>query len=487
VLAVDLMTRGVATVRPEDTLATAVRRMQEHHCGSVVIVDPQDFPLGILTDRDVCMAALHTDKPLLYLQVEAHMHTPVHTVRERDTLTHVEGVMGLHRVRRVPVVDSWSRLVGILSIDDLAREARRTKDIFARATSPAAVGRTLVEICRPSLVDNAQELATVGRGPFDLVLQDIMKSGVNGHGSPPRMTVSERQGHVPAPRNRASGEIPPVVRRIEPLAAEPERKSFKPRPQRDQEQKSYLALVESQKHLAAELKQAAEYVTSLLPPRLTKGPVTSDWRLLPSQSLGGDAFGHHWIDPDHLAVYLLDVCGHGVSAALLSITVMNVIRSQSLPGTDFRRPAQVLRGLNEAFPMEAQNDMYFTIWYGVFHRCTGQVTFGSAGHNPAVLVDAKGVVNLSTNGPIIGFLPGVEFPEASHAVAAGSRLYLFSDGAYELRKACGERMGFDEFSAYLGSPSGRGADLDGVIQWARDVQQGSPFDDDFSILWLQFS
>ena len=48
-------------------------------------------------------------------------------------------------------------------------------------------------------------------------------------------------------------------------------------------------------------------------------------------------------------------------------------------------------------------------------------------------------------------------------------------------------MGFDEFSAYLDSPAGRGVDLDGVIQWARDVQQGSPFDDDFSILWLQFS
>ncbi len=486
-LAVDLMTRAVATVRPEDTLATAVRMMQEHHCGSVVIVDPQDFPLGILTDRDVCMAALRTDKPLLHLQVEAHMHTPVHTVSERDTLTHVEGFMGLHRVRRVPVVDSWSRLVGILSIDDLAREARRTKDVLARATSPAAVGRTLVEICRPLLVDNAQELAMVGREPFDLVLLDIMKSGVNGHGVPPRTGADEQPGHVPEPSAPTPGGISPLVRCSEPPAEQHEPKSSRPELEREQDQHSYRELVEIQQHLAAELKEAAEYVTSLLPTRLMDGPVTSDWRLLPSTALGGDAFGHHWIDPDHLAFHLLDVCGHGVSAALLSITVMNVIRSQSLPGVDFRRPSQVLRGLNEAFPMESQNDMYFTIWYGVFHRRTGRVTFGSAGHNPAVLVDKMGVVNLSTNGPIIGFLPGVEFPEASHAVAAGNRLYLFSDGAYELRKDCGERMGFDEFSAYLGSPAGRDADLDGVIQWAREVQQGSPFDDDFSILWLQFA
>ncbi len=348
--------------------------------------------------------------------------------------------------------------------------------------------------------DGEQALAMVGQEPFDLVLLDIMMPGIDGYGVLTRMKAHEQLRHIPVIMISALDELSSVVRCIEAGAEDYLPKPFNPtllrarigaclekKQLRDQEQKTYHALVESQKHLAAELKEAAEYVTSLLPARLAKGPVTSDWRFLPSTSLGGDAFGYHWIDPDHLAVYLLDVCGHGVGAALLSISAMNVIRSQSLPDTDFRRPAQVLRGLNEAFPMEAQNDMYFTIWYGVFQRSAGQVTFGSAGHNPAVLVDEKGVANLSTKGPIIGFLPGVEFPEASHPVAAGSRLYVFSDGAYELKKASGERMGFDEFSAYLDSAPGRGSDLDGVIQWARDVQQGSPFDDDFSILWLQFS
>lgn len=162
--AVDLMTRAVATVRPEDTLATAARRMQEQHCGCVVVVDAQDFPLGILTDRDVCLAALHTNQPLSQLQSHTHMHGPVHTVRDRDTLTHVEDVMSLHQVRRVPVVDAWSRLVGILSIDDLAREARRTEDLFAPAASPAAVGRTLAEICRPHLVNGGDSRAAPSPG-----------------------------------------------------------------------------------------------------------------------------------------------------------------------------------------------------------------------------------------------------------------------------------------------------------------------------------
>lgn len=151
--AVDLMTRTVATVRPEDTLATAARGMSEHNCGSVVVVDSKDLPIGILTDRDVCLAAMRTDKPLSQLTIHAHMQTPVHTVRDRDTLSRVEDVMSLHQVRRVPVVDAWSRLIGVLSLDDLAREARRSEDLFAPAASPAAVGRTLAEICRPHLVN----------------------------------------------------------------------------------------------------------------------------------------------------------------------------------------------------------------------------------------------------------------------------------------------------------------------------------------------
>lgn len=69
----------------------------------------------------------------------------------------------------------------------------------------------------------------------------------------------------------------------------------------------------------------------------------------------------------------------------------------------------------------------------------------------------------------------------------GSRLFVFSDGTYELLKSNGSRMEYEEFADYLESPSGRTGDLDAVIQWARDVQDGKPFDDDFSILWLQFA
>ena len=96
----------------------------------------------------------------------------------------------------------------------------------------------------------------------------------------------------------------------------------------------------------------ADYVRSILPQSLTEGGIRTDWRYIPSTSLGGDAFGYHMVDKDHFAIYLIDVSGHGVGAALLSFSVMNVLRSQSLSGTDFKDPEQVLASLNIAFPGE---------------------------------------------------------------------------------------------------------------------------------------
>jgi sigma-B regulation protein RsbU (phosphoserine phosphatase) len=93
-------------------------------------------------------------------------------------------------------------------------------------------------------------------------------------------------------------------------------------------------------------------------------------RFIPSTQLGGDAFGYRWLDQDHLALYLPDVCGHGVGAALLSVSVLNILRSERKCAADLRDPGVVLEMLNDAFPMERHNGQYFTIWYGVHDRRT---------------------------------------------------------------------------------------------------------------------
>src|ERR1700691_638650 len=137
--------------------------------------------------------------------------------------------------------------------------------------------------------------------------------------------------------------------------------------------------------LRQELRDAERYVLAILPAPVAE-PIAVEWLFLPSTELGGDSFGYHWIDGDHFALYLLDVCGHGVGSALLSITVANTLRSGALQNTDFRRPEAVLASLNQAFQMDRHNNLYFTIWYGVYHRPTGMLRYASGGHPSPILV-----------------------------------------------------------------------------------------------------
>ena len=186
-----------------------------------------------------------------------------------------------------------------------------------------------------------------------------------------------------------------------------------------QRNEAYEALLESQHRLASEMKQAAHYVQSLLPDKLKKGDIRTDWRFVPSAELGGDSFGYHWLDDDHFAFYLLDVSGHGVGSALLSVSAMNALRSQALPQTDFRVPGQVLAALNNAFQMEQQNGLYFTIWYGVYHKPTRRIDYSGGGHPPALLFNGASAEEaalevLEARGPMIGAVPDLEFRDRQH-------------------------------------------------------------------------
>jgi sigma-B regulation protein RsbU (phosphoserine phosphatase) len=262
-----------------------------------------------------------------------------------------------------------------------------------------------------------------------------------------------------------------------------------------QRNEAYQALLESERRLAHEMELAAHYVRSLLPEKLSKGSIRTDWRFIPSAELGGDSFGYHWLDDDHFAFYLLDVSGHGIGSALLSVSAMNALRSQALPQTDFRVPGRVLGALNNAFQMDQQNGLFFTIWYGVYHKPTRRLDYCGGGHPPALLINGTSVAQsnleiLEASGPMIGAVPDLEFQTASTTLDAFAKLYLYSDGVYEIERTDKSMWPFSEFIEFMRRgqhDAHSGFQLDRLIAYDREIQGRDEFVDDCSVVELQFA
>jgi len=255
-----------------------------------------------------------------------------------------------------------------------------------------------------------------------------------------------------------------------------------------QRNEAYQALLKSQQELANDIARAAEYVISLLPQPISSGDVITAWRYVPSTTLGGDSFGYHWIDEDHFALYLLDVCGHGVGPALLSVSALNVLRSQSLPGVDFRDPVTVLSGMNAGFQMERQNGLYFTLWYGVYCRRTRRLHYSSGGHPPALLFcDSQPTAQLMTRNFFIGGFPKVDYAAAEIDVLPNSRLYVFSDGVYEVDRPDGTMWSIEELQDYLSRPVAEsGSEIEALYRTLQEMHARDVLDDDFSLVRVDF-
>ena len=226
------------------------------------------------------------------------------------------------------------------------------------------------------------------------------------------------------------------------------------------------------------------YIRGCIPPPMA-GPVSVDWRYVPSSTLGGDTIGYHWLDEDSLAFYLIDVTGHGLDSALLAVTITNVIRSGSLSGADMRRPDQVLSTLNRAFQGSQHAYKYFTIWYGVYHLPSRALTYASGGH-PAAIVIAPGEAQplvFPATGPIMGALQDARFLAKTSVIPAGARLFIFSDGAFEIRRDKRAVWDLTACIAYLAAVGEREEHLmDALLAHVRELRGSPQLDDDFSII-----
>lgn len=248
-------------------------------------------------------------------------------------------------------------------------------------------------------------------------------------------------------------------------------------------------LARTQQQLQNELNEAAEYVAALLPTPMTDGPIRTDFRFLTSSQLGGDLLGYHWLDDakSQLAVYLLDVCGHGVGASLLASSVWQSLRRQTLREVSFDDPAGVLGALNRAFPMDQHNGKFFTLWYGVYDVPSRSIRYATAGHPPAAAFVHGELLNLGRANLVVGVLDDPIYRNDSISLPPDSRVYLFSDGVYEAKDPDGKAFGRDRLQDVLAeaqqlpAPQSR---TEFVIQALREWKGYRPLEDDVSLLEL---
>lgn len=141
----NLMTRAVKTCRPDDTLARAAQIFWDQDCGVAPVVDAENRVVGMLTDRDVCMAGWMSGRPLAELRVVDSMTDRVYSCRSDDTPARALSMLRARHVRRLPVLDEEGRLVGIVSLNDLVRHAAKER----ASVSPQEIVTTFAAVCEP--------------------------------------------------------------------------------------------------------------------------------------------------------------------------------------------------------------------------------------------------------------------------------------------------------------------------------------------------
>jgi sigma-B regulation protein RsbU (phosphoserine phosphatase) len=349
---------------------------------------------------------------------------------------------------------SGERKATVLLVDD--------QPIVAMAVGKALQGHA--DIAMHYCQDPTKALATAAQVRPTVILQDLVMPGVDGLDlvaeyrrtadttDVPIIVLSSKEEATTKAEAFARGADDYIVKVPDPIElvarVRHHSRGYTALLERNE---AFRALADSEARMAKELSQAAYYVRTLLDPPVDRPDVRTSWVFVPSASLGGDSFGHHWIDEHRFAVYIIDVCGHGVGPALLSVSAMNLVRSLAVG--EAIDPTTVLMRLNAQFPMARHNGMFFTMWYGVLDVRDRSLTWAGAGHPPAILVRRGALQKLDSDGMMIGVVPEYDNTNVRTQLDAGDRLYLYSDGVYEIEKPTGGIWGLDAFcEALLAAP-----------------------------------
>ena len=248
-----------------------------------------------------------------------------------------------------------------------------------------------------------------------------------------------------------------------------------------------------------DLEAAAAIQMSLLPKEAPNvESIEVDWYYSPSEELAGDIYNTFLLDESHLGIYLLDVSGHGVPAALLAVSLSRMLspifgeasilkkRLPVAPYYQLTQPADVARILNERFQMDPDNGQYFTLIYGILNFKSLEFKYVSAGHPELIRLGSDGVADLVGNGDVpIGFLEEYEYEEHTLQLQPGDRIYLYSDGIPEAENVGNEQFETHRMLETLSEQSDLKDSITHLVDTVQKWCEPGSFNDDVSILALK--
>jgi sigma-B regulation protein RsbU (phosphoserine phosphatase) len=252
-----------------------------------------------------------------------------------------------------------------------------------------------------------------------------------------------------------------------------------------------------------DLEAGAKIQSSLLPESAsTIYGVQFDSIFLPSTFVAGDIFNYFRLDEHHIGFYVLDVAGHGIPSAMLSVTLSKALSPTNhqecvlkqfvpVPDPPYYRiisPARAVQVLNQRFQADDDTMQYFTMVYGLFDTRDGRVAITQAGHPPPILLQKGANATLvGTGGYPVGMLPDVDYEKEEFTVNKGDRLILYSDGITECTNSNQVQFSVERLIDIL--EKGRNLPLrklmESIEEGLRLWRENDDFEDDMTLLAIE--
>jgi len=387
----------------------------------------------------------------------------------------------------------------ILIVDDEVKNRKLLVSILAKE------GYELAEA-----EDGEQAIESVLRNPLDLILLDVMMPKKDGYQVCAELKQNRSCVNTPIIFLSAKTETEDKVRGLNLGGADYIVKPFdkgellarvrtqlKIRELTKEVMETNEELKQRQERIEEDLKAAAVIQQSLLPAQLISSPdMEIAWEFLPCEKIGGDLFNIHRLDDHHWAIYIFDVSGHGVSSAMVGVSVYQMLnpmaglvkkKTPQSPYYHIMSPADVLAALNREYPID-RFDKFFTISYLLLNLNEGTLRYSNAGHVPPILLRHDGTPKiLDRGGTIIGIGEQLPIEEEEVSLDVGDMLILYTDGLIEYQNDKGESYGEARFHNHLRQWRDRPVEeiLRKIMESLTSFGNGRTPQDDISLLGIK--